>query len=222
MENASLAQIPRMQYNALIRDNIPPGDNGVGTTAMKHDKSDLILHPVRWRILRAARSGAVTAQRLAAALPDVPQASLYRHLNTLADSGLLQVVEERKVRGTVERVYSLGNGADDLSGETVGLNPEGHMRLFGAFLSNLIADYSRYLDRGNVDLYRDGVGFRQREVYLSDEEFARMAAELRDLLARYSDCPPGKGRTPRLVTTIVMPAVDPADLRPDGTQHTED
>lgn len=35
----------------------------------------------------------------AAALPDIPRASLYRHLRTLTDLGYLTVVEETRVRG---------------------------------------------------------------------------------------------------------------------------
>ena len=61
----------------------------------------MILHPVRWRIIRAASGGAITAQRLVAQMPDVPKATLYRHLNTLANAGLLRLVEQRRVRGTV-------------------------------------------------------------------------------------------------------------------------
>jgi DNA-binding transcriptional ArsR family regulator len=171
------------------------------------DKSNLILHPVRWRIIRAASGGAITAQRLAAQMPDVPQATLYRHLNTLANAGLLRLVEQRRVRGTVERVYALGEGGDDLSdSDLAGLDADGHLRLFGAFLSTLLADYVRYLQKGDIDFYHDGVGFRQRELYLSDKEFAGMAAELRALLDRYSGLEPGDGRVARLFTTVVMPA----------------
>jgi hypothetical protein len=70
----------------------------------------------------------------------------------------------------------------------------------------LLADYVRYLQKGDIDFYHDGVGFRQRELYLSDEEFAGMASELRALLDRYSGLEPGDGRVPRLFTTVVMPA----------------
>ena len=180
------------------------------------DKSNLILHPVRWRIIRAASGGAITAQRLVAQMPDVPQATLYRHLNTLANAGLLRLVEQRRVRGTVERVYALGEGGDDLSGDDLaGLDTDGHLRLFGAFLSTLLADYVRYLQRGDIDLYHDGVGFRQRELHLSDEEFAGMAAELRALLDRYSGLEPEDGRVVRLFTTVVMPAGETA---PNGSR----
>jgi len=35
----------------------------------------------------------------------VPPTSLYRHLGHLIDAGVLDVVSERRVRGTVERTY---------------------------------------------------------------------------------------------------------------------
>lgn len=187
---------------------------------MSADKSSLILHPVRWRILRASASGSVTAQQLASALPDVPQATLYRHLNVLVGAGLLQVIEERKVRGTVERVYSLAERGDDISDEVIGLDAEEHMRLFGAFVSMLLSDYARYLDQGNVDLYRDGVGYRQRQLHLTHDEFVSMATELRDLVERYAAYGPGPGRVPRLLTTILMPAAERPDQIDNGRERS--
>ena len=41
------------------------------------------------------------------ALPDIPIASLYRHIKILADSSILMVVGENRIRGTVESVYQL-------------------------------------------------------------------------------------------------------------------
>lgn len=67
-----------------------------------------MLHPVRLRILQAFRGrSAMTARELAERLADVPQATLYRHLGALTDGGVLRVVEERRVRGAVERVFAL-------------------------------------------------------------------------------------------------------------------
>src|SRR5258708_12373736 len=75
---------------------------------MAMTKADLIIHPGRLRIIQAFGGGRrLTAQELAALVPDIPRASLYRHLNLLVDAGVLAVVEERPVRAIQERVYSL-------------------------------------------------------------------------------------------------------------------
>jgi len=70
--------------------------------------ADLLLHPVRLRIVQAFLGDrALTTGELRAELPDVPPASLYRHIARLVDAGVLGVVSERRVRGAVERTYIL-------------------------------------------------------------------------------------------------------------------
>jgi DNA-binding transcriptional ArsR family regulator len=76
---------------------------------MVDSKVDLILHPIRMRIIMALAGERWTARQIAAALPDVAQATLYRHINALAEGGILRIVEERPVRGMVEKVYALAD-----------------------------------------------------------------------------------------------------------------
>ncbi|HYT79398.1 MAG TPA: helix-turn-helix domain-containing protein, partial [Actinomycetota bacterium] len=71
-------------------------------------RADLLLHPVRLRILKAFLGDrALTTSQLAAELDDVPAGSLYRHVALLTKAGILQVVAERRIRGAVERTYTL-------------------------------------------------------------------------------------------------------------------
>src|ERR1039457_2860534 len=70
--------------------------------------ADLLLHPVRLRIVKAFLGDrALTTAQLAAELDDVPAGSLYRHIAILTRAGVLQVVAERRIRGAVERTYTL-------------------------------------------------------------------------------------------------------------------
>ena len=49
--------------------------------------ADLLLHPVRWRIVQAFLGDrTLTTAELHAELSDVPMASLYRHVGLLADA----------------------------------------------------------------------------------------------------------------------------------------
>src|SRR5450759_4325212 len=69
---------------------------------------DLLLHPVRRRIVQAFLGDrALTTSGLSAELADIPAASLYRHVARLVDAGVLAVVAERRVRGALERTYVL-------------------------------------------------------------------------------------------------------------------
>lgn len=68
--------------------------------------ADLLLHPVRMRILQALfDADPLTTAQLRDRLPDIPAATMYRHIAVLADAGVLEVVDEKRVRGTVERSY---------------------------------------------------------------------------------------------------------------------
>ena len=83
-------------------------------------KINTILHPVRMRIMQSLLGGKeLTAQEISNRVSDVPQASLYRHLNSLLEAEVLEVVEENKVRGTMEKVYALSNQLETMTAKEV-------------------------------------------------------------------------------------------------------
>ncbi len=56
---------------------------------------DLLLHPVRLRILRALLDGhPSTTAELRGRLPDIAPATMYRHIAVLTAAGVLEVPEE--------------------------------------------------------------------------------------------------------------------------------
>jgi hypothetical protein len=170
--------------------------------------AELLLHPVRLRIVQAFLSDReLTTGQLHDELPDIPTASLYRHVATLVDGEVLAVVAERKVRGTFERTYRLDLSRAHVTGdEAAELDADAHRRAFMTFVAALLGDFDRYLAREGFDLARDRVGYRQVALNLSDTEFDEFAADLRDVLRRRMALPPGPGRVRRLLSTIVLPA----------------
>jgi hypothetical protein len=171
--------------------------------------AELLLHPVRLRIVQAFLGGReLTTADLRDELSDVPTATLYRQVATLWEGGVLEVTEERKIRGTFERRYRLAPEAASVGPEeAAGMTVEEQRRAFLTFVAGLLADFDRYLERGDVDLARDRVGYRQVALYLTDSELDELLAELRAVFATRLDRPAGEGRTRRLVSTLVMPAV---------------
>ncbi len=169
--------------------------------------AEVALHPVRIRILRAVAGARLTTNDLFALLPDIPQATLYRHLNTLVKGGLVEVVEQRKIRGAVERVYALpAHGATLDPAALATATPEDHARYFTAFVSSLLSEFSRYLSREHIDFAADGVGYHQLVLHLTDAEMAKFAADLGGVLGPLLSHEPGGGRIPRLLATIMLPA----------------
>jgi hypothetical protein len=175
--------------------------------------AELLLHPVRLRVVQAFLGGrTLTTSDLRAELPDVPVATLYRHVGTLADAGVLVVVGERKVRGAAERSYRLDLATAAVAPEDAAtMTADQHRSAFTTFAAALMADFDRYVshaapDGGVPDLAGDRVGYRQAAVWVTDEEFDAMTAELAAVLkARMANRPDGDRRR-RLVTTVHLPA----------------
>ncbi len=169
--------------------------------------ADLLLHPVRLRIVQALLGDrALTTADLRAELPDVAPATLSRHVARLVEAGVLAVVAERRVRGATERTYVLR-----VSAATIGLDElermsaEDHRQAFIAFVAGLLADFDRYIERGDVDLLRDGVSYRLAGVWLDDSELRELLLELTRVLQPRLANAPRRGRRRRILGTVLLP-----------------
>jgi len=174
---------------------------------VKESTVDVILHPVRMRIIQSLINQQITAQQLKELLPDIPQASLYRHLKKLVEAGVIHIIEEIPNRGTMEKVYSLQDPANaTISVEKLNsFTKDEHMDLFFKFMANIMGEYERYLNEDDIDLVRDGVSFRQTSLFLDDAEFSQFIKELSEIYTRVTQNRPEKGRRRRTVATIIIP-----------------
>jgi DNA-binding transcriptional ArsR family regulator len=172
--------------------------------------AELLLHPVRLRIIEAFLGDRkLTTADLRAELRDVPPASLYRHLARLIDAGVLDVVSERKVRGTVERTYVKHSRLNISGSELAQLSREELRRVFLSHVAALLADIDHYLERDDIDVRRGGATLRIAALWLTDGELSELAAGFVRLLQPYLDHPATPDRTRRVLRTIVLPGDEP-------------
>ena len=69
------------------------------------DLIKVLSYPVRIRVMQYLQThGEATTKQISEAISDVPAPTLYRHINTLLKEEVLLVKEERKVRGSLERL----------------------------------------------------------------------------------------------------------------------
>jgi hypothetical protein len=174
--------------------------------------ADLLLHPVRLRIVQAFLGDrALTTSALAAELADVPAASLYRHVARLVNAGVLAVVAERRVRGALERTYVLRVSAAAIGLDEISeMSADDHRQAFMAFVAGLLGDFDRYLAREDRDLLRDGVGYRLAGLWLDDAEFAELMRELTRVLQPRMANPPRAGRSRRILGYVLLPGPNSA------------
>lgn len=168
------------------------------------DLNQIILNPVRMRIIQYLISNEiVTAKELVEWLPDVPRTTLYRHINTLAEANILKVVKENRIRGTVEKVYSLNT--DTIASQNTIENAS--LNAFG-FLMNIYADFDRYFKGDDVDPNRDKLFFNHMVLMLSDNEFDDFIGEFRGLVEKHLNNESSTDRKPRRLSIISSPNID--------------
>lgn len=177
--------------------------------------ADLLLHPVRLRIVQAfLGERPLTTAELNAELSDVPSASLYRHVARLVNAGVLQVVAERRVRGALERTYMLRLAAASIGPEEIALmSADDHRQAFMAFVAGLLADADRYLQRPGFDPLRDQVGYRLAGMWLDDAEYADLLRDLARVLQPRLANAPRKGRRRRILATVLLLGDDAAQTQ---------
>lgn len=160
--------------------------------------AEVVMNPVRQRIFQyflLHETG--TAKELKKALPDVPSASLYRHINILSDHSILMVVSENRIRGTVESVYRLNKdalSAEDESGNAV------QMSLLG-----ICASFARYFAGGHADPRRDMLLLTNCTLVLTDEEFSGFLSEINEVALKYMKTEAGENSRMRQITLISAP-----------------
>jgi DNA-binding transcriptional ArsR family regulator len=201
-----ISYLPKLFAIIIINDNITTNDNNT-FAILSSKKADLILHPIRLRILQEFIGDRhFSPRQLCEILSDVPQATLYRHFKKLTQAGILIVVAERSVRGTVEKFYSLQEQEAELSPQDLAvLSREDHQRYFIAFIATLLTDFEQYLQREEIDLEKDGVGYRQVALHLSQEELDRLTESLRETLKPFLKNKPSKQRQRFLLSSILIP-----------------
>ena len=177
----------------------------------------LLLHPVRLRVVTEFGGVQRTVRELAAALPDVPQSTLYRQVGILADAGVLDLVEQRTTAGPDERVYRVAPGGDRVpAGEVDRLGPAEHLGYFSVYVAALVDTLSRYLHAGGARPSADGLAYQRTVVHLTDAERAAFDARLAGLVGEMRTLPPDPSRRRYHLASIVVP--EPAaqqDPRPD-------
>lgn len=170
--------------------------------------ADLLLHPVRLRIVKAFLGDrALTVKQLAAELSDVPAGSIYRHVARLTDAGVLHVVAEQRVRATTERTYALRLFAAQLQpDEIAAMSYDEHVNAFLGYVAGLLGDFDRYLATRPELPGKDGAGYNVAAMWLTDAEFADYRRELATITQpRLANAPDGRRRR-RMLYTVLLPA----------------
>jgi DNA-binding transcriptional ArsR family regulator len=176
---------------------------------MSSPLADLLLHPIRLQIVTAISNQQMTAREISETIPGVPLTTLYRHINTLVEGGLIQVVGETQIRGTVERTYALAVQPSLKAEDLHGMTRQDYQRAFFIYISHLMGATQRYLDtKNNEEEFNpldDGVDLSLATLLLSEEEFHSLNQRILEILLPAIKNQPVPGRKRRLFTYLFIP-----------------
>ena len=165
------------------------------------ETAKIVMNPVRQRIfqyLLVHETG--TVKEIRAALPDVPSASLYRHMKLLTENAILTVVGENRIRGTVESVYALNRSAlemDDADGSAV-----------QTALLGICGAFARYFSGGHAEPRKDMLLMTTCTLMLTDEAFSKYLSEINQVTLKYMDAAVEADSKARQITLISAPTDD--------------
>mgnify|MGYP000308438941 CR=1 FL=1 len=126
--------------------------------------------------------------------------AVYRHMKLLTESGILTVVGENRIRGTVESIYSLNKSALEIDDDGTAVQTA---------LLGLSASFARYFSGGGADPRRDMLLMTTCTLTLTDEEFTGFLTEINQTALKYMDIGVKEESRQRQITLISSPTDGP-------------
>lgn len=178
---------------------------------MNSNLMECLMNPVLCKlIIDLNQNGAMTAKQLAQSHPDIAQATLYRHLKRLCADGVIKVVSEQRVRGTVERTYALGvDVAADINGIVESNSGEAYLAMFLQYIAGLTKLFEDYCKRDDIDIKGDISAYNALPFYATDEELMQALVQVGEIAEKLLNNKPSEHRKLRTMGLIITPPEQP-------------
>jgi DNA-binding transcriptional ArsR family regulator len=169
-----------------------------------------IADDLRQRIWEALARQRMTVTQLGEALGE-PPARIHYHVRELERLGLVNLVETREKGGILEKYYRpVARKVDVRRSFLESLSPDEHVAAVTEVFESLAQDFARALARAvRQEAGRDKqIVLGRTHLWLTNEEFKRLSAEIQALLEPY-EAPRGiEGETERAFIEIIYDARD--------------
>ncbi len=130
---------------------------------------------------------------------------MYRQLKRLTDDGLIEVVDEVKKRGTVERTYAPVKSVFEDMESILRSNPsEMFFSMFMQYVLSFVQQFREFCDNPDADLTHDA-GFSMSPVLATNEEINGAMREIADIIRRLRENEPAEGRKFHTIGLILSP-----------------
>ena len=161
---------------------------------------DACMNSTRQRIMQVIMTKSeATSAEIGAELPDIPRASLYRHIKVLLDAEIIVAVKEVLKRGSVEKTYAIASHApyEDTNEE--------YNKMIQSALMGLQGEFCRYFNQEKADPHKDLLTVGSASLVMSDEEMMDFLEAYGKLIQKYIKNKPADDRKVRKITMVVSP-----------------
>ena len=167
---------------------------------------DCLSDPYRCQLfVEILRGTCSKASELHNRCPNIPRATMYRNLKRLTDDGLIEVVDEVKKRGTVERTYAPVRMVFDDVESALMSNPSGmYFSMFMQYVLNFVQQFREFCDDPDADLFHES-GFSMSPILATREEIDDAMREIADIIGRLRENEPAEGRKFHTIGLILSP-----------------
>ncbi len=154
------------------------------------NKTEIIMHPVRMKICQALmrnKENGLTPLEMIKIIKDVPQATLYRHIQIMVDYNIIRVIKEKKVKSVSEKYYVLNEEEARLDQkEWKEASTEEKLNYISSYQLLLMTQYQNYLNKlEEQNRKEDGATFSVVELKINEEHFLQFQNELNELMTKY-------------------------------------
>lgn len=175
------------------------------------NKVEVLMHPVRMKIsqvLMRNKNNGLTPLEMVKIIKGVPQATLYRHLQVMLDSGIIRVIKEKKVKSVSEKYYALNESEARLNIEDwKKASSEKKLNYVSYYQLSLMTQYQSYLKKLEEQNCReDGATFSLVELKIDEDHFIQFQNELNELMTKYYHTPSNEIDAPvRTIAVTIIP-----------------
>lgn len=177
---------------------------------MKKDIIKAIMHPLRIKIIQELNlKKSATTKEIQKACGDCSQATLYRHLKSLLEYEIIEVIQENNINGIIEKVYALNsNSTERIIGDPKKLTEDDYLNMFSQFIISLLSDFSNYLKQEkSLENIENHIGFSSSSLLLTDAEMQQMFIEISEIFKKNMGNQPANGRKMRKISQIVTTTI---------------
>ncbi|MFC4712066.1 transcriptional regulator [Planococcus dechangensis] len=139
-------------------------------------------------------------------LKEVPQATLYRHMNAMLEDDLLKIVGINRSGKVEEKLYALNTQAYKVSQEDwQSATYSERIRFITYYFMYIIQNYKNYHERIVGEQAQDQSTFSFVKLNLTDDSFDDFQSELSTLMKKYYAVGESEDATDRTVSVVIIP-----------------